>query len=51
MYSLITVDGEKIKKIKNKKWVNKNVVKNTRDKIFVNVLFNKKLIRNKIKRI
>ena len=39
MYSLVTVDNEEIKKAKE---VNKNVVKNTRRKRFVDVLFNKK---------
>ena len=44
MYSLITVDGEKIKK---EKGVNKNLVKNTRRQEFVDVLFNKKRMRHK----
>ena len=48
MYSLITVDGEKIKK---EKGVNKNLVKNTRRQEFVDVLFNKKRMRHKRKRI
>ena len=39
MYSLVTIDNEEIKKAKE---VNKNVVKNTRRKRFVDVLFNKK---------
>ena len=39
MCSLVTVDNEEIKKAKE---VNKNVVKNTRRKGFVDVLFNKK---------
>ena len=48
MYFLIALDGEEIKKAKE---VNKNVVKNTRHKEHVDVWFNKKLIRYKIKRI
>ena len=48
MYSLIIVDGEDIKKAKG---VDKNVVKNTRHKEFVDVLFNEKLIRHRMKRI
>ena len=48
MYSLHTVDNEEIKNVKG---VNKNVVKNKRHKEFVDVLFNKKLIRHKMKRI
>ena len=46
MYSLITVDGEEIKKAKG---VNKNVVKNRRHKEFVDVLFNKYIFRHKMK--
>ena len=42
MYSLIAVDGEEIKKA----WgTNKNVVKNIRLEEYVNVLLNKKMIR------
>ena len=38
-YSLVNVDGEKIKKAKG---ANKNVVKKIRHKEYVDVLFNKK---------
>ena len=48
MYSLVDVDGEENKKAKG---VNKNVVKNTRHKEFVDFLFNKELIRHRMKRI
>ena len=55
MCSLVNVDGKKNKKAKT---VNRNVVKNTRHKDtrhkefeFVNVLFNKKLIRHRMKKI
>ena len=48
MYSLIDVDGEENKKVKE---VNKSVVKNIRDEEYPDVLFNKKLIRHKMKRI
>ena len=48
MYSLIAVDSEEIKKAKG---VNKNVVKKIRHKEFANVLFNKKVVRHKMKRI
>ena len=48
MYSLIVVDSAEIKKAKG---VNKNVVKNRRHKEYVNIFFNKTLIRQKIKRI
>ena len=48
MYSLIDVDNEENKKAKV---VNENVVKNIRHRKFVNVLFNKKMIRHKMKRI
>ena len=48
MYSLIALDSEEVKKVKG---VNKNVVKKIRHKEFVDVLFNKKLIRHKMKRI
>ena len=47
MYSFVDVDGEENKKAKG---VNKKVAKNTRHKKFV-VLFNKKLIRHRMKRI
>ena len=42
------MDGKEIKKAKG---VNKNVVKNTRHKEFVDVLINKYMIRLKMKRI
>ena len=48
MYYLIDEDGEENKKPKG---VNKNVPKNTRHKRFVDVLFKKKLIRHRMKRI
>ena len=48
MYSLIAVDNKEIKKAKGG---NKNVVKNTRRKEFVDVLFNKKMMRHRMKRI
>ena len=59
MYSLVAVDNEEIKKAKK---VNKNVVKkvghkeyvdvkNRKHKEFVDVLFNKKMMRHKVKRI
>ena len=48
MYSLIDEDGEENKKPKG---VNKNVPTNTRHKRFVDVLFKKKLIRHRMKRI
>ena len=55
MCSLVNVDGKKNKKAKT---VNRNVVKNTRHKDarhkefeFVNFLFNKKLIRHRMKKI
>ena len=48
MYSLIAVDGGEIKKAKG---VNKYVVKNIRHKEYTDVLFNKKMIRHKMKRI
>ena len=47
MYSLINIDVEENKKEKGD---DKNVVKNTRHKEYVDVLFNKK-IRDKMKRI
>ena len=46
MYSLIDLDGKENKKSKG---VNKNVVKNIRHKEFVDVLFNKKMMRQKMK--
>ena len=48
MYSLVDVDGEENKKAKGFK---KNFVNNTRHKEFVDVLFNKQLIRHRMKRI
>ena len=48
MYSLIYEDNEENKKAKG---VNKNVVKNIRHKEYIDVLFNKKIIRDKMKRI
>ena len=48
MHSLYAVDGEEVKKAKG---VNKNVIKNTRHKEFVDVLFNKKMMRHEMKRI
>ena len=48
MYSLIDVDNEENKKAKG---VNKKVVKNIRQKEYIDVLFNKKIIGDKIKRI
>ena len=51
IYSLVDVDGKENKKAVNKRRVNKNVVKNTRHKEFVDVLGNKKLIIHRIKRI
>ena len=48
MYSLIAAENEKIKKANG---MNKNAVKNIRHKEFVIVLFNKKMIRHKMKRI
>ena len=50
MCSLVSADGKKNKKAKS---VNRNIVRNTRHKEFefVNVLFNKKLIRHRMKKI
>ena len=48
MYSLVFVNNGKIKKAKD---VNKNVNKSMRHKEYVDVLFNKNLIRHKMKRI
>ena len=48
MYSLIGVDNEEVKKAKG---LNKNVVKKIRHKEYIEILFNKKMIRHKIKRI
>ena len=48
MYSLIAVDNEEIKKAKG---VNKNVVKKTRRKELVDILFHRKMIRSKMERV
>ena len=48
MYSLIDVDGKENKKAKG---INKNVLKNKNHIEYINFLINKKIIRNKIKRI
>ena len=48
MYCLIAVDGGEIKKAKG---VNKYVVKNIMHKEYIDVLFNKKMIRYRMKRI
>ena len=48
MYFLVIVNDEEIKKVQV---VNKNVVKNRRHKEYVDVLFNKDIIRYKMKRI
>ena len=48
MYSLAIVNIEEIKKARG---VNKIVVKNIRDKEYIEVLFNKNLLRHKVKRI
>ena len=48
MYSLIVAGSKKIKKAKG---VNKNVVKNRRHKEFVGVLYNKRMMVHKMKRI
>ena len=48
MYSFIVENSEEIKKAKA---VNKNVVKSTIHKEFVDVLFNKILVRHKMKTI
>ena len=48
MYSLVTVDNEEIKKAKG---VSKYVVENTRHKEFLDILFNKKIMRHKKKGI
>ena len=44
--SLVTEDNEKIKKAKG---VNKSIIKNKRHREYINVLFNKKMTRHKIK--
>ena len=48
MYLLIFVDSEEVKKAKR---VNKNVAKKIRLEEFVDVLFNKKMIKHNMKRI
>ena len=48
MYSLAMVDNEEIKKAKG---INKNVVKSISHKEYVDVLFNRGLIRHKMKNI
>ena len=48
MYSLVLVGSEKIEKAKG---VNKFVVKNTRHKAYIDVLFSKCFVRHKMKRI
>ena len=47
-YSIVSIDAKNNKKAKG---VNKNVVEITRHKEFVDVLFNKKLIKHRMKRI
>ena len=46
MYSLMDVDDEEVKKVKG---VNENVVKEIRHKEYISALFNKKIIRHKMK--
>ena len=46
MYSLIAADDKEVKKAKG---VNKNFIKNIRHKEFADVLFNKKIIRHKMR--
>ena len=48
MYSLIVASDEKIKKAKG---INKNTVKNIRHKEYVDIFFNRNIIRHKMKRI
>ena len=48
MYSLVTIDYEEIEKAKE---VNKTVVKNIKHREYIDVLFNKKMIRHKMRRI
>ena len=48
MYSLIDVD---IKENKKAKGLNKKVIKNIRHKEYIDVLYNKKIIRDTMKRI
>ena len=46
MYSLIDVDDEEVQKAKG---INKNIVKNIRHKEYIDVLFNKKILRKEFK--
>ena len=46
MYSIVEVDNEENKKAKG---VNKNAVKNIRHKEYIDVLFSKKITRDKMK--
>ena len=48
MYSLVIVDGEEVKRAKG---VNRSVAQNARHRKFVDVLFNRGVVRHKIKRI
>ena len=48
MYSLVIANSKEIKKTKD---IDKNIVKNTHKKEQVDVLFNKTLIKHKMKRI
>ena len=48
MYPLITVDSEDVRKTKG---FDKNVVRNIGHEEYINVLFNKKMMRHKMKRI
>ena len=48
MYSLVIVNNENVKKVKG---VNKNVFKNIRHNECIDVLFDKSLIRHKMKKI
>ena len=48
MYPLITVNSEDVRKAKG---FNKNVVRNIGHEEYINVLFNKKMMRHKMKRI
>ena len=48
MYSLTDLDGKENKKLQG---VNKNVVKNIIHKEFVGVLFNKNMMKHKMRRI
>ena len=48
MYSVLVVNSEELKKAKG---VKKNTVENTKHKKFVHVLFNRKMMRHKMKGI